>query len=184
MEIITRRFLLREFTDDDGPTFLAYHADPRYAEFYPLEDVGPDHARELLQRFKQWTTERPRRNYQLAIAHLRNPRGLLGCCGLRGEGYGADQAELGIELAPPHWGRYGYAIEVASALLEFGFRDLGLKEVRGFSNSANTPVIRLARRYGAVMIGTRPGPGWMLARGWSQTEWQLTRERWEEISAV
>jgi [ribosomal protein S5]-alanine N-acetyltransferase len=184
MEIITRRFLLREFTDDDGPVFLAYHADPRYAAFSPLEDVGPDHARVLLQRFKHWATEQPRRNYQLAIAPRRNPGELLGCCGLRGEGYSADQAEFGIELAPPHWGRYGYAIEVASALLAFGFRELALQEVRGFSHSANTRVTRLARRYGAVMLDTGPGPSWMLVRGWRQTAWQLTRERWMDIAAV
>jgi ribosomal-protein-alanine N-acetyltransferase len=179
MQIITRRFLLREFTGDDGPALCAYHADPRYAEFYPPEELGPDHARQLLLRFMQWSTERPRRNYQFAIVHLRNPQGLLGCCGLRGEGFDADQAELGIELAPSHWGRYGYAIEVASAMLDFGFRDLCLQEVRGFSNSANTLVTRLAYRYGAVKIGVRPGPGWMSARGWSQTEWRLTRKRYE-----
>jgi hypothetical protein len=33
MEITTKRFLLREFTDEDGPAFLAYQSDPRYAQF-------------------------------------------------------------------------------------------------------------------------------------------------------
>lgn len=184
MEIITKRFLLRDFTESDGPAFRAYHADPRYAEVYSPEEVGPDHAKDLLQRFSRWATERPRRNYQLAIARLRNPRELLGCCGLRGEGFGAAQAELGIELAPLYWGRYGYAIEIANALLKFGFRDLELTEVRGFSNSANRRVTRLARRYGAVIVGTDHASDWVRARGWSQIEWQLTRERWEKISAV
>jgi len=32
MEITTKRFLLREFTDEDGPAFLAYQSDPRYAQ--------------------------------------------------------------------------------------------------------------------------------------------------------
>ena len=135
MEIISQRFLLRDFAESDGPAFLAYHADPRYAEFYAPEEVGPDQGQELLQRFSRWATERPRRNYQFAIAYFGNPRELVGCCGLRGEGFGADRAELGIELAPLYWGRYGYAIEIASALLKFGFRDLELTEVRGFSNS-------------------------------------------------
>lgn len=56
--------------------------------------------------FAQWVAERPRRNYQLAIAHLQNPQELLGCCGLRREGHGSDTAELGIELAPLFfWGK-------------------------------------------------------------------------------
>lgn len=181
MEIITKRFLLREFTEEDEPAFIAYHADPRYAEFCAPEEVTPHHARELLRLFGQWAAERPRRNYQLAIAHLQNPQELLGCCGLRREGYGSEQAELGIELAPQCWGRYGYAIEVARALVEFGFRDLEMKVIIGLSVSANLRVERLARRYGFIAVGTSSGSDWMSARGWSQTEWQLTRERWESL---
>jgi [ribosomal protein S5]-alanine N-acetyltransferase len=157
MEIITKRFLLREFTQDDEPAFLAYHADPRYAEFCAPEEVAPDHARELLRLFSRWAAERPRRNYQRAISDVRNPQKLFGG-GLRRGGRGPDWAELGIELAPRYWGRFGYAIEVTSALLEFGCRDLGLKEVRGVSVTANVRVARLAHRYGFVAVGTRPGP--------------------------
>lgn len=184
MEIITKRFLLREFTSDDEPAFLAYHADPRYTEFCQPEEVGPEHIRELLRLFIQWANEQPRRNYQLAVVPLQKPKELLGCCGLRGEGYGADSAELGIELAPQYWGRYRYAIEVVSSLLEFGFRELSLQEVRGFSISANARVTRLAHQYGFVVVSSRLGSDWMQARGWSQTEWQLTRERWNRITAV
>jgi [ribosomal protein S5]-alanine N-acetyltransferase len=179
MEITTKRFLLREFTDEDGPAFLAYQSDPRYAQFCAPGEVGVNHARELLRRFRQWAAERPRRNYQLAISDIRHPQELMGCCGLRCEGYGPDQAEMGIELAPRYWGRYAYAIEIASALIDFGFTTLGLSEVRGISVSANSRVARLAHRYGFVAVGRRPGPEWMRARGWRHTEWQLRRERWE-----
>lgn len=182
MEIITKRFLLREFIEEDEPTFIAYHADRRYAEFCTPEAVTPDYARELLRLFGQWVAERPRRNYQMAIAHLQNPQELLGCCGLRREGHGSDQAELGIELAPQYWGRYGYAIEIARALVEFGFRELDLKVIFGLSVSANLRVERLARRYGFIAVGSRPGSDWMSVQGWSQTEWQLTRERWDLLA--
>jgi RimJ/RimL family protein N-acetyltransferase len=175
MEIITKRFLLREFIEEDESAFIAYHADPRYAEFCTPEEVTPDYARELLRLFGQWAVKQPRSNYQLAIAHRQNPQEIFGCCGLRREGYGPDTAELGIELAPQCWGRYGYAIEVASALVEFGFRDLGLKKISGISVSANSRVERLARRYGFVAVEIHPD-----ARGWSQTEWQLTREIWQQ----
>lgn len=184
MEIITKRFLLREFSSDLEPAFLAYHADPRYAEFCEPEFVEPAHTKELLRLFMQWANEQPRRNYQFAVVPLQKPQELLGCCGLRGEGYGAEVAELGIELAPQYWGRYRYAIEVASGLLNFGFRELGLQEVRGFSISANARVTRLAHRYGFVAVRERLSSDWMQARGWSQTEWQLTRERWNRITAV
>ena len=184
MEIITKRFLLREFAAEDASVFLAYHADPQYAQFCAPEEAGPDHARELLRLFGQWAAERPRRNYQLAVAPLQSPKQLLGCCGLRGTGYAPGIAELGIELASWCWGRYAYAIEVASALLHFGFGALGLHEVRGMSISANARVARLARRYGFVAVGTPPGPAWLRAQGWHHIEWQLTRERWEGLATV
>ncbi len=184
MKIITKRFLLRDFTGEDEPAFFAYHSDPRYAEFCSPEEVTPEHTRKLVNLFMQWATERPRRNYQLAITDLGNPRELLGCCGLRCESYALGQAELGIELAPKYWGRYRYAIEVVAALLEFGFHNLALQEVRGISINANVRVARLAQRYGFVVVGTRSDSDWLRARGWSQTEWQLTREKWESISAL
>ena len=183
MKIITKRFLLRDFTREDEPAFFAYHAEPRYAKFCAPEEVTPNFTRELLRLFSQWATEHPRRNYQLAIVDRRNVE-LIGCGGLRCDGYGTEQAELGIELAPQFWGRYAYAIEVGIALIEFGFRDLGLNEIRGISVSANLRVSRLAKRYGFVSIGTPPSPDWMSARGWNQTEWQLTRESWESLSTI
>jgi [ribosomal protein S5]-alanine N-acetyltransferase len=179
MEITTKRFLLRDFTEEDEPAFLAYQSEPRYAQFCAPEEVGVDQARALLRHFRAWAAERPRRNYQLAITDIRHPQELIGCCGLRCEGYGPHQAEIGIELAPRYWGRYAYAIEIASALLDFGFTTLRLSEVRGISVSANSRVARLAHRYGFVAVGRRPGSEWMRVRGWHHTEWQLTRERWD-----
>lgn len=182
MEIVTKRFLLRDFIKEDEPAFFAYRAEPQYAEFCAPEEVAPSHTRKLLRLFSQWAAERPRRHYQLAIVLRRNSPELIGCCGLRREGYDSDWAELGIELAPQFWGRYAYAVEVANALIKFGFGDLGLKEIRGFSVSANRRVARLAQRYGFVAIGTPHSPEWMRERGWRQIEWQLTRESWESLS--
>ncbi|MBI4779778.1 MAG: GNAT family N-acetyltransferase [Oscillatoriophycideae cyanobacterium NC_groundwater_1537_Pr4_S-0.65um_50_18] len=183
MEIITKRFLLRDFVQEDEPAFLAYHADPRYAEFCSSEEVTPEFTHELLQRFMQWATEVPRCNYQLAIADRRTLE-LIGCGGLRQDGYAAGQAELGIELAPQYWGRYAYAIEVGKALIDFGFRDLGLEEILGISVSANLRVARLAERYGFQAIATQPGSDWMHVRGWNQIEWRFTRESWERLFSL
>ncbi|MGE5656270.1 MAG: GNAT family N-acetyltransferase [Actinomycetota bacterium] len=183
MEIITKRFLLRDFTREDEPAFFAYHAEPRYAEFCAPEEVTPSFTRKLLQQFSQWATEHPRRNYQLAIIDRRTLE-LIGCGGLRCDRDDATQAELGIELAPEFWGRYAYAIEVGKTLIEFGFRHLGLTEIRAISVSANLRVSRLAKRSGFVSISTPPSPDWMKVRGWHPIEWQLTKASWETVSTL
>ena len=182
MEITTERLLLREFIDGDLPALVAYQADPRYAEFWP-EEAPLGHGRQLLDKFRGWATERPRHNYQLAVAQFNSPHELIGSCGLRGHGLDATTAEFGIELAPQSWG-HGYATEAARAILDFGFRDLGLLEVRGVSVTENWRVTEMLSRLEFTRLGSQPGPAWMKARGWSQTKWQLTRKQWETGEAA
>lgn len=176
MQLTTNRFLLREFVDADLPAFAAYHADPRSAELYGPDDTSPDLAAELIGLFKTWASQIPRLNYQFAV--IRRGGALVGCCGLRGAGAGPGRAELGVELAPEYWGRYGYALEIMKRLADFGFIDLELSEIYGTTVSANAKVARLATSFGAVSV-ERPRPEWMVARGWRQIEWQMSRELWQ-----
>ena len=178
MEIMTPRFLLRDFTEAERPGFIAYHADPRYLALSGPDEADPQHSQRLFQTFRDWTSEQPRRNYQLAILQRQEPQALVGCCGLRGAGCEVGKAELGIELAPAYWARHGYAIEVGRALLEFGFGDLGLQEIYGVTVDANARIARLAEWFGAEAVATRSGAAWMSARGWNETEWRITRDQW------
>lgn len=178
MEMLTKRFLLRDFVPEDALAFEAYHADPRSHEFYRDDQVEPVHAKELLTLFSKWAAERPRRNYQLAIVLRDETQTLIGCCGLRSAGSEPGRAELGIEMAPAYWGRYGYAIEVMRSLIEFGFGELGLQEIYGGTVSANSRIARLVESFGATAV-IRATPEWMSAKGWRQIEWQVTRDQWE-----
>ena len=184
MEIRTRRFVLRDFTEAERSGFLAYHADPRYLALSGPDAAAPGHSQHLFQRFRDWNAEQPRRNYQLAILQRQEPRALVGCGGLRGVYRAMGRAELGIELAPAYWGRYRYAIEVGRALLEFAFHDLGLQEIYGITVDANARITRLAEWFGAEIIVTRSGAAWMSARAWNETEWRITREQWRRSKAV
>jgi ribosomal-protein-alanine N-acetyltransferase len=178
MEIVTRRFLLRDFTEAERPGFIAYHADPRYLALAGPDVADPQHSQRLFKTFRDWTSEQPRRNYQLAILQRHEPQALVGCCGLRGAGCESGKAELGIELAPAYWARHGYAIEVGRTLLGFGFGDLGLQEICGVTVDANARIARLAEWFGAEAVATRAGAAWMSARGWNETEWRITRDQW------
>lgn len=176
MELLGERIVLREHTGEDGVALAAYQGDPRYLQLSPPEADLPVHAQGLVDRFVAWARERPRRNYQLAITH-RGTGLLIGSCGLRGAGMAAGSAEFGLELAPDWWGR-GLATEASRILLRFGFETLALEEILGVAVSENTRVARLVRELGFVERGTRAGDAWMQARGWSFTEWLLTREAW------
>lgn len=178
VELTTKRFVLRDFSDADSAAFESYHNDPRSQEFYGAEQTKPEHARELIHLFKAWAAAQPRLNYQLAIIQRSGPQALVGCCGVRCAGSEPGTAELGIELAPEYWGRYAYAIEVMRALLEFGFGTLELHTIYGSTVSANSRVARLVSAFGATAV-TRPTLDWMSCKGWTQVEWRITRQQWE-----
>lgn len=179
MEIVTKRFLLRDFIESDRSPFLTYQTDPRSQIFYEPGAANLEHSTRLFETFCTWATEHPRLNYQLAIVQRREPDGLVGCCGLRGRGCDAGEMELGIELAPDYWGRYAYAIEVGRALLDFGFRELKLDAISGSTISANVRIARLAAWSGAEVVAIRVGSRWMSERGWSEVDWRITRAQWE-----
>lgn len=177
MELTTERLLLRDFTPGDRAALLAYQSDPRHNEFYGPEEGGTEQTLQLLDLFLRWQAELPRRNYQLAIVERGVSPDPIGSCGVRLQGYENGTAEFGLELAAPCWGR-GLATEAARAILGFAFRDLGLRRIVGISVTENARVARLVTKLGFRSAGTRPGPDWMRARGWSKTEWVLTAEGW------
>ncbi len=178
MQIDTARFLLRDLTEADRATFVAYQSDPRYRRLYDLDESYAHDASELFSLFLTWQPEEPRQNYQLGIIERRTGR-LCGCAGLRGMGLGDGQAVLGIELAPDYWGRYRMALEVTGALIAVAFRDLGINRILGSTASGNARVERLALWFGAEIIAQRKGPDWMKSRNWSEVDWALSRSRWE-----
>jgi RimJ/RimL family protein N-acetyltransferase len=184
MEIVTKRFLLRDFVESDRSPFLEYQSDPRSQIFYEPSEASPENSTRLFETFCTWASEHPRLNYQLAIVQRREPYMLVGCCGLRGKGYEAGEMELGIELAPEYWGRYAYALEVGRTLLDFGFRKLRLEVISGSTVSANVRIARLAQWVGAEVVAIRLDSTWMSARGWSEVDWRITREQWDRRTTV
>ena len=170
------RFLLRDFGKADRAAFVRYQMDPRYLRLYDFSESDPARAEQLFDLFLRWQGERPRRNFQVGIFETVTGR-LLGCAGLRRAGEGS--AVLGIELAPSEWGRFRLAIDVAGALMEYGFRTLELQTIIGDTASGNRRVERLARWFGAEIVARRLGPAWMQARGWEEVDWALSRVDWE-----
>lgn len=174
--IQTSRFVLRDLTESDRSRFLEYQSDLRYRRLYDLpDDLGRPN--ELFDLFVDWQKRKPRRNFQLGIFDSRSGR-LCGCVGLRMDDQPQGIAILGIELTPDDWSRYGLAIEVAQALIAYGFDKLGLRMIVGEAASGNRRVEKLARWFGADIVARRQGPAWMQTRGWHEVDWALTRENW------
>jgi [ribosomal protein S5]-alanine N-acetyltransferase len=169
--IRTARLALRDLAPADLAPFLAWHLEPGYADFYGPGDAEPAHMREVFAKILGWTSESPRRNWQLGI----EAGDLVGTIGIRTKDLPPGQAEFGLGLAPRCWGK-GYATEASRAMLEFAFNHLAVREITGHAVTQNSRLEPLMKGLGFSASPPEPGPEWMRAKGWTRTLWTLSRK--------
>ena len=193
MRITTPRLILREFVFEDWPAVLAYQSDPRYLHYYPWLDREPEQVQAFVQTFLDQQQARPRIKFQLAIT-LRQPdfspcppedelnhtpvQPLIGNCGIRLEAAGVDYADLGYEINPVHWGK-GYATEAARAMLDFGFRELGVQRIWAWCNAENRASSRVLEKLGMHLSRRITEDQYFKDRWWDTLAYEITRPEWE-----
>ena len=164
MQIQTQRLLLREFVEDDWQAVLAYQADPLYLRYYAWDVRTEQDARQFVRMFIGWQEELPRTRVQLAIC-LPGSGELIGNCGIRKPRPNANQAELGYELAPWHWGR-GYATEAARAMLAFAFSFPDIHRVTASCLAENRASVRVLEKLGFKVEALQPEREYFKQRSW------------------
>jgi ribosomal-protein-alanine N-acetyltransferase len=176
MQLECDRVLLRDFRADDLTAYQRLHADTRYLQYYAPDVADPESQRRLVGRFVETALANPRRDFTLAIIERAGSQ-LIGVGSLRTDGQADGQGEFGFGLSADFWGR-GLAAEAARALLQFGFHALKLTEIRGRSVTQNLRVTRLVSALGFKRLRECEGAEWMRSRGWTHTEWSLTKPTW------
>jgi len=124
----TERLVIRPYRDDDATALHDVFGSPevmRWTPSPPSKDVAETAQR--LARTMAFTARQPP-GFGLWALELKTPSEFLGQVGLFPvEGKGPE-VEVAYELAPRVWG-HGYATEAARALVEYGFRELGLGRI-------------------------------------------------------
>jgi [ribosomal protein S5]-alanine N-acetyltransferase len=174
MEIATRRLLLREFCAGDVPAVFAYQSKPRYSRFYPWSRRTEANARAMVSRFISWQQAPARRKVQLAITR---EGVLIGSVGLRRSSARTRVAEVGFELDPDQWGN-GYATEAASALLGWGFDQLGLHRAGAHCIAENQASIRVLQRLGLRLEGRSRENQYFKRRWWDTLHFGVLEQEW------
>ena len=92
---------------------------------------------------------RPRR---FAIA-LKETDRIIGGVGLDGStGDESDEPSLGYWLGQPYWGN-GYASEAVAAIIDYGFRTLGMETIRAYTDPSNAASQKVLRHCGLIHVG-------------------------------
>lgn len=182
MLIDTGRLRLREFNSDDWRAVLDYQRAPRYLRYYPWTERTEDDVRQFVRMFLGWQDERPRRRFQLAITRRDDGR-LIGNCGIRRARDNDTGAEIGYELNPDCWGN-GYATEAAAAMVEFGFRQLGLERITSWCIADNAASSRVLERLGFQCEGRVTHSEYFKGRWRDTLTFTLTAEQWQGKAAI
>ena len=95
---------------------------------------------------------------------LRDGRSIIGACGLNHIDHHNLRAEVGGELLPAYWGK-GIAEEAFRAIIDFGFRQLGLHAIEGKVMAGNRGAIHILEKMGFEKEGhfknyIRSAKGW------------------------
>ncbi|MET9228161.1 GNAT family N-acetyltransferase [Lentzea sp. NPDC003310] len=143
----TDRLLLRPFEPTDLDDFYAYRSRPEVFRYLYGESVTREECAELLDKLIA-DHELKAEGDRLALAvHLPDENRVIGSTVLKWRSEKDRQGEIGYSLNPDFHGR-GYATEAARAVLELGFRDLGLHRIVAECDPRNEPSWRLMERLG------------------------------------
>ena len=130
----------------------------------------------VVRDYEDGRDERPRRRFQLAMT-LRGGGEAVGSCGLRRKPGGEDEADIGYELAPRLWGQ-GYATEAARAMVDFGFRELGLHRISSWCIADNAASARVLEKDGFTLEGRLRQNERFKGRRGDTLLYGLLREEW------
>lgn len=142
----TKRLLLREWCEEDLPSFAAMNADPRVMKTLPriLTRAESD---ELARRIRADMNER---GFELWAVELVGTAPFIGFVGLsvpRFEAHFTPCVEIGWRIAAEHWNQ-GYATEAAEAVVKYGFEEKNLEEIVAITAVGNVASRRVMEKLG------------------------------------
>src|SRR5712691_3277815 len=150
--IETARLLIRSLRDDDLADLVALIDNWEVASWvssvpHPYTEAD---GREWIACVQQdHVTGRPRR----FIIALKQTDRLIGGVGLDGStGDESEEPSLGYWLGQPHWGN-GYGREAVAAVIDYGFRTLGIETIRAYTDPSNAASQKVLLRCGLKNVG-------------------------------
>jgi RimJ/RimL family protein N-acetyltransferase len=145
----TSRLLLRPCCDEDIAAFAEMSADPAVMEYLlPLSERGLSVEAWMAQKRAHWAEH----GFGQWVVELPGEASFIGIVGLETVSYEAHftpAVEIAWRLARPYWDQ-GYATEAARASLDYGFGELGLREIVAVTVPANQRSRRVMERLGMI----------------------------------
>ena len=132
--LTTTRLQLRQMQPTDAEAFFALFSDEETMQFYGHEPHRSlDETRAAIEQAQARYTRREAIRWGIT---LKGEDHIIGSCSFHHFGTGFHRAETGYDLNRACWGR-GFMTEAMSAILTYGFAELGLHRVEAIIDIAN-----------------------------------------------
>ena len=166
----TNRLILRLPRTEDFDRFAELHADEEAARYIGGHVTRPAAWRRFLQQPGAWALQ----GFGMFAVIDRASGRWLGQMGpWRPEGWPGN--EIGYSLHPDAWG-HGYAVEAATAAIDWAFDTLGWQDIIHCIDPANHASKKVAERLGSRLLRTGPMPPPYEDK--HAEIWGQTREQW------
>lgn len=138
----TERLVLREFDISDAQSMYELNLDPeviKYTGDPPFKSL--DEAKTFLENYQDYQ----KNGFGRWAMITKEENEFIGWCGLKlnEETY----IDLGFRIFRKHWGK-GYATEAARACINYGFNQLGFKQIIGRVVAENVASIKVLEKIG------------------------------------
>jgi RimJ/RimL family protein N-acetyltransferase len=147
MKIIeTERLILRTWKDEDAEAFYRINQDPKVLEFL----LGPMSIEEVKKFIREKNEFFNQYKYTLWAVEEKTSHALIGFVGLWNPPWQAPFTpcvEIGWRLGSQYWGQ-GYAVEAATAVLNYGFNCINFPELVSFTVPLNIRSLRVMEKIG------------------------------------
>jgi ribosomal-protein-alanine N-acetyltransferase len=143
----TERLLLRRIVTDDAPALFVMRSDERVMRHIPRPmTTSIAEAAEIIASLEEVRAKNEGITWGIALADRCELIGTIGFYRWKKEHF---RAEVGYLLHPDHWGK-GLAGEALDAVVEHGFKVLGLHSIEAVTDPGNTASNALLARHGFV----------------------------------
>ncbi|TBL80008.1 N-acetyltransferase [Paenibacillus thalictri] len=149
MRLETTRLMIRELTAEDAADVHEYASNADVARYMIWGPNTEEETAQFIDRAIEMQRQQPRTGYEMAVVSKENGK-LLGGCGIYI--YAHLQGEIGYCFNPLYWGQ-GFASEAAKALLQFGFKDLGLHRIYATCRPENKGSAKVMEKIGMTYEG-------------------------------
>lgn len=178
IELETARLVIREYTPDDVDAILRYSTEQPGIFFHESPVASRADVQRWLDELLRLAMETNRLRHQFAV-DLRESGVLIGSARVHIDVPDDRQGSVGYAFGREHWGK-GIATEAATAMLDFGFGDLGLHRIEATIDPENTASVRVAEKLGMRLEG-RMRERFSTREGWRDSLlYATTEDEWRE----